>query len=192
MAKQAASVALATTRSRRTLKGNQRLGRGRETGHEGGGAQQAEPQQPEHRSGGPGIAHAAPAQAQHQAGRADDEERGAGIIDAVAPLAAGQQLQLVVGEEEGGEADRQVDPEDRRPVQVLGEEAAEQGPGQRGHGETRPRCRPDSAPAPWPSGCRPGSSATARSTRRRRRPAARGRAPARSCSAPARRGASRG
>jgi len=46
-------------------------------------------------------------------------------------IVARQQLQHPVGEKKGGEAERQVDPENERPVQMLGEEAAERRPGDR-------------------------------------------------------------
>jgi len=42
-----------------------------------------------------------------------------------------QELEDAVGEEIGDEAERQVDPENERPVQIFGEEAAESGSGDR-------------------------------------------------------------
>ena len=74
-------------------------------------------------------------QTQHQRHRGGDQQHGAQNVELVRAVVAGQALQRRIADEEGQCAQRQVDPEDQRPVQVLGEEAAERGAEQAGQQE---------------------------------------------------------
>jgi hypothetical protein len=134
MPKQEASVPARTTGLPKIASGISGLCGVQQTEGEGDREQGGGQQQAEDRRRGPGIAQPAPGQRQHERGRRAGQERGPEHIKAVRPLVARQAAQLRVGHGERQKAERQVDPEDRRPMQVFGEEPAEHRPGEaRGH-----------------------------------------------------------
>ena len=82
----------------------------------------------------PRIAQAAPAQREQDRHGRGDQQDGAEQVELVRPLVARQPLQAPIGDQERQQSERQVDPEDHRPVQMLGEKAAQHRPGEaRGH-----------------------------------------------------------
>jgi hypothetical protein len=88
-----------------------------------GGCDQAEDRQ---RS--PWVAHAAPGEREEERNGGGDHQRGAGEIQLVRALIARQATQRAVGHDQGGDAHRQIDPKDQRPVHVVGQHAAEHRP----------------------------------------------------------------
>ena len=101
---------------------------------EGEPEQERQPDQPRDLRRRPGVARAAPGQRQQQGHRRAGDQHRAENVELVRPLMARQPLQRRVRHPVGGEPQRQVDPEDHRPVQRLGDHAAEHRPEQRrGH-----------------------------------------------------------
>ena len=100
-------------------------------------------QRPEDRRGGddaenfgrePRIGAAAPVEREkQQRGRHDQQERSE-AVDPVLFARACQFLERIVDDRHRHEPERQVDPEDQRPMQMLGEGAAEQRSGNAGDG----------------------------------------------------------
>ena len=79
----------------------------------------------------------APGQRQQQRHRRRHHQQRADHVEPVLARMIRHALEHVGGHAERGEAERQVDPEDQRPVEMLGEEAAEHRPADRGGGEHR-------------------------------------------------------
>ncbi len=79
--------------------------------------------------------HPAPGERQQQADGAQRQQRRAGHIEIVLALMPRQAPQGPVGHQIGEQAQRQVDPEDEGPVQMLGDEAAQHRPRHAGRGE---------------------------------------------------------
>ena len=73
--------------------------------------------------------HAAPAQRQEEEHGGERHQHRPQHVEAVRPLMAGKLAERAPGHPQGHGTQRQVDPEDHRPVQVLGEEAAQHRPG---------------------------------------------------------------
>ena len=124
---------------------------------------------------GPGQPRAAQRQHEHQRDRRRGNERGPDNIEPVLAPHARQAAEPRMRHEECERADREIDPEDQRPREVLGEEAAED---RAGDARSRPNRRDidDIARAlAWAARRRRSRSATARQGRRRRAPARRGR-----------------
>jgi hypothetical protein len=91
-------------------------------------------EQRQHRPREPRIAHAAPGEREQQQHRRQQHHRGPDHVELVRPVVARNELQRAVGHQHGDDAERQVDPEDERPVQIVGEEAAgERAEDRRGH-----------------------------------------------------------
>jgi hypothetical protein len=74
-----------------------------------------------------------PVDSQQQHGGCDDEQKRAPAVDPVPGAGDGEFLQRFVDDAYRYEPERQVDPEDQRPVQVFGKGAAEQGAGDAGN-----------------------------------------------------------
>jgi hypothetical protein len=78
--------------------------------------------------GGPRVAHAAHVERQHEGDAGEHDQRRADDVEPVRALVARQPAQQRRGDRQRGEPHRDVDPEDHRPVQVVGNEAAERRP----------------------------------------------------------------
>ena len=74
----------------------------------------------------PAVAATAPSERKHQRNRAGRHKDGAEHVELVRTIMARQPPEHVVGQQKGERRERHVDPEDPRPVQLLGDEAAEQ------------------------------------------------------------------
>ena len=74
------------------------------------------------------IAHAAPGERQHQGERCADHECPADNVEPVRPLVPRQGAQRPRGHHQRHGAERQVEPEDERPVQVIGQQSAKHRP----------------------------------------------------------------
>ncbi len=107
--------------------GNQRLRRGDQPQHEQTGHHAGHRQQGKQRRRRPGVARAAQVQRQHERHAGDDDQQRADDVEAMRPLVARQAAQHECGDRQRRQSQRDVDPEDHRPVQVLGDEAAEHG-----------------------------------------------------------------
>ena len=75
--------------------------------------------------GRPGIVRAAPVERQQQSDRGGDHQRHAGNVEFVRPVVARQPAKRAAGHHQGDRSQRQVDPEDERPMQMIGQKAAE-------------------------------------------------------------------
>jgi len=70
---------------------------------------------------------AAPGERQHQRQRGADHQCRADHIEPVRPIVARQAPQYALGHHQRGGAERQVDPENQGPVQMIGQEPAQHG-----------------------------------------------------------------
>jgi hypothetical protein len=86
------------------------------------------------RAGAPRVLVAAPHEGEQEGGDAGHEQHGARVVDAVLTSSEGQ-TQHRGRDDERDDADGDVDVEDPPPAEVVDEEAAEQGPGDRRDGE---------------------------------------------------------
>ena len=73
----------------------------------------------------PGVMLAAPGERQQQRERRCHHQPGAGEVEPMRALVARQAAQRPVSHQQRGGAERHVDPEDHRPVHIIGEHAAE-------------------------------------------------------------------
>ena len=73
----------------------------------------------------PRIARAAPGQRQKQRHRGGHHQRGAGEIDLVGAFVDRHAFELPVGQHRRRQGERHVEPKNHRPVQMLGDDAAE-------------------------------------------------------------------
>ena len=83
---------------------------------------------------GPAVVRASPRRVEQQRRDRADDDRRTQVVD---PVVASDQwhVQGARGDEQGREADRDVQPEDPAPARAVGEEAAEQGAGDAGDAE---------------------------------------------------------
>ena len=91
-------------------------------------------QPPEHNGAGeqandppraPRIIRAAPGQRQHQRERGADHQTGADHVELVRPIVARQCPQRALGHDQRDRAERQIDPENQRPMQMIGQHSAQ-------------------------------------------------------------------
>ena len=75
--------------------------------------------------GHPAIVRAAPIERQQQGDRGGNHQRQAGNVELVRPVVARQPAKRTPGHHQGDRSQRQVDPEDKRPMQMIGQKAAE-------------------------------------------------------------------
>ena len=80
--------------------------------------------------GGPRKADAAPAQRQQDRHRGGDKQQGAEKVELVRPFVTGKAFQTPVGDEKRQQSERDIDPEDHRPMEVLGKKPAKHRPGE--------------------------------------------------------------
>ncbi len=107
---------------------DQRLGRGHEAHHEEYRHRHRDREQRQHRPRRPRQPHAAHVQRQHERHAREHDQDRADKIEPVRALIARQAPQQHGGDRQRREPHRDIDPEDDRPVQMFGEEAAEQRP----------------------------------------------------------------
>ena len=102
-------------------------------------------------------------------------------VEPVRPIVARQRAQRAIGQTRARQPQRQVDPEDQRPVQLLREHAAQDRTDHARRHEHRRDHAPGSAPVPSGPRHRRSRSGPARSARRHRCPAAHGRGSVPAC-----------
>ena len=110
--------------------------RSTDNGMNGSGArvQAAAEGQPQHRGAAssprivgdvPRIARAAPGHRQHQRQRGANHQQRADHVELVRSVVPRQFAQRAIGQHQRQQAERQIDPEDQRPMHVVGQHAAE-------------------------------------------------------------------
>ena len=123
--KNAAQVIALVTLPRRIASGIERLARGQKSGRK---------QRPKHRRGGdeaddlpgqPAKLRAAPIERQQQRHRGADHQRNARDIEFMRAVVPRQPAQRPAGHHQRDGAERQIDPEDERPMQMIGQKPAE-------------------------------------------------------------------
>ena len=120
---------------------DQRL-RGRDQArHEQRAADERETEQREDGRRAPGKARARQIEAEHESDAGGHDQGGADHVEPVRALMARQPAQQRRGHRQGGEAEREIEPEDRRPMQMVGQESAQRRTAGAsrgvGHGEIR-------------------------------------------------------
>ena len=106
-------------------KRNQRLARGQKPGRKQPPQHRRGRDEADDRPGQPAKLRAAPIERQQQRHRGSDHQRHARDIEFVRAVVPRQAAQRPTGHHQRDGAERQIDPEDERPMQMIGEEPAE-------------------------------------------------------------------
>ena len=105
---------------------DQRLGRRQQAQHEQHGHDQRKGKERQDRQRRPGITDAGQVQRQHERHARAHDQRGAEEVEEMRPLVARKPAQQRCRDRQRRKPHRNVDPEDDRPMQMVGDQAAEQ------------------------------------------------------------------